>query len=469
MALAFILQAAAIPLVLRRRPVTPFGAVTAALLAANGSASAILAVTGQTPTRGAPAERLFLVLDGATGPLFLAVGLLSLGRLRPAAAEAWNVWRGAVVAGAGLWVAALALPALLPGGFEAFTRPNYNGLHTLPATAGLGLVALGMTLRLRGRQPSEAGTDAAAPSTIASRRQANEDLLVAIAYLPAAMSFASYFAASLLPIPWQALASDQGIPRLVGGGILLTGITGSLAALAAPGGRHWAHRGVALAVSGAALVLGLATVDTGFGGNSGVAYAWYVLVAAAAYMVRPVALAYARAPTASSWSLFALAVLALGIALGKMVEAVAFGVPFGQLHRIDLFAVALALGLFPAAWVPARRWARGHDLRGKGADAGPSADERLAAFLLERACHPARVTKQQITAATGIGENNLAATVRRLERRLGAQVPGSLVAEHVVGVRGRKEYALTAEGQQRVARMPLPSLGGLRAAPAAPA
>lgn len=415
---AAILQLLVAAFILRREA-GPFRWACAALLAFNGLAAARLALLADLVGH----LRLLAFVDGATGPLLLAAGLLLVRFPDHDLRDPRGWW---TLAFAGGLVGALGLQVALSG--DPFSDPLYDWLHTFPALLGLALagISLGMTLRrVRADHWTEAG-------------------LLALAFVATLGGNAAAAADQL------RYASDFARPgRLAGQALALAGGVATLALLAWPSGkaRGWRHLGLAAMASGIAAYLAFfGQVGTNF-------FIVYLGTTMSFYVLRPVAIGLAYARSKTLWALHDLAWFALLLVLGKAIAVALLGTSTTRIEVVDLSCIAATMLLLPVGTAGVRH------LVGSGRESsrrdGPAAHERLGRFLMDlrEAQGPeASASKADIERVTGITENNLAAAIRRLERDLdGAAVKGTLVEERLVGVRGRKRYRLTPAGARAFA------------------
>lgn len=417
-----------------RRPAGPFRWAAAALLAFNAVAAARLALLGGGPS---PLDRWMLLFDGATGPMLLACGLLALrfpdhdrrDRRGFAALAGGLVWSGLLLA--------LGATPFLDRAFVA----GYEWLHTVPALLGLAIAGVALARAL--------GT------ALADR--APEAGLVALGFLPTLGENAAWAADHLNVVlggPPEVTLATAG--RVAGQALVVLAALATLALLVAPWGRNrgW-RRALAFAMVASALAyLGFWNLEAAPGSTQH--FAVYLGTTTSFYVLRPLGLGLAYSRSRTLWTLFDLACAAVLLVLGKALSVLVVGTPPGELRFPDAVGLSVALLVLPLAAAQARRlW----KVRPAALDR-PSSDELLGRFLLDhyrRHGPDATAGKREIEAATGIAENNLAAAIRRLERRLGADAaPGTFVAERREGVRGRKRYRLTAQGLRRLGPPPPP-------------
>lgn len=420
--------------VLRRRPLGPFRLVTGVLLILNGLGAFQLALAGGAPTA---ASRWFSLADGPTGALLVAAGILFLRFPRH---DEWSWANRITVFAAASWAAAIIVPGLLPGGFDGFVAPHLEFLSTLPEFAGLGLNGLATALVLRRLGPS----------------RASEPGFLGIAYVSALTANSLQYVSSYVTFDLPGVLTHGIDARFIGVGAAILLAAATLAVLlwpAAPN-RTWRDLMLGAWVAGGLMALGIHPVAE-FSSSEG-GYALYLVTTSFIYILRPVCVGLVLARQDTVWALYDTAVAVTLLALSKLASLLLFGVPTDQIRTADLPTLALAALVLPAAWLLPRRYMR----RPVPVPASLPTDLRLGQYLVQR-FHDGGgslyVNKPDIEAATGVGENNLAAAIRRLERRLAPDAPaGTVVAERIVGVRGRKQYMLTAEGVRRFEAMVLP-------------
>jgi hypothetical protein len=418
--------------VVLRKPAGPFRYGLAILLALNGMAALRLAALGTSPSL---VDRWMLPVDGATGPMLLACGIL-LWRF-PDHDRRDRLGFGVLWGGTAIAALLLALAAT-DWSYRHLFPPAYDWLHTLPATIGLVLAGLALARALA--------------RSLADR--APEAALVGLGFLPTMAENGSWAFDHLYGFFLRDAATSAA--RFAGQAALVLAVPVALALLLWPGGRNRAWRHILAIVTVASGIAYFAFWNVPAPPDSPEYFAIYLGTTVSFYVLRPlgVGLAYSRSKTLLG--LYDVACLALVLVAGKAFAVVVLGTDPAGIEFADLTGISLALLLFPLLlWIP-RRLLR---LRTESLDR-PSSDELLGRFLLDhyrRHGPDAMVAKQDIEAATGITENNLAATIRRLERRLDPKAePGTFVAERRVGVRGQKRYRLTAQGLRLLGPRPPP-------------
>lgn len=419
-----------------RRPAGPFRYAVATLLALNALAALRLALLGSAPSL---VDRPMLLVDGATGPMLLACGLLALRFPDHDQRDR----RGFLLLGGGLvWaMAIIALGGVSQWSFDHLFRPAFEWLHTVPALLGLALagVAFARALaRARSDRVSEAG-------------------LVALGFLPTLAENGSWAFDHLRTIAMRGFPVTLATAgRVASQAILVASAVVVLAMLLWPAGRNRGWRRIIAITSVAAGIAYFGFWDVQAAPGSARFFAVYLGTTTSFYVLRPIGVGLAYSRSRTLWTLYDLACFALLVVIGKGLSVLAMGTPADELRFADLVGMSVALLALPLLVVVPRRVLRVHH---EGLDR-PSSDELLGRFLVDhyRKHGPdATATKQQIEEATGITENNLAATIRRLERRLDPSAsPGTFVAEKRVGVRGRKCYRLTAQGLRLLGPAPDP-------------
>jgi hypothetical protein len=412
-----------------RRPAGPFRLAVASLLVLNGLAAARLGILGFAPLK---AETLFLLLDGATGPMLLTTGLLAL-RFPDHDLRDRKGW---LILGTGLaGVGALVVLGLVPRADAGVATGPFEWLHTFPALVGLGIAGVGLARAVR-------------TSRMDRIREAG---LLSVGFLPT-------MAENVVAFADQAIGSDplavERLARSLGSVVLFAGSLATVALLLWPPRRHWTWRRLLLLTMVASGAAYLAYFQLGPSANPARAFAVFLGTTLSFYVLRPigVGLAYSRAKTLLT--LFDVACLAVLLVIGKGISALMLGVPFDELQAGDSLGFSIALLALAATTTFVHRR---FGVKAQTQDR-PSADELLGRFLVDqyrRLGPEAAATKQEIEVATGITENNVAAALRRLERRIDPKAdPGTFVAERRIGVRGRKCYRLTAKGLAQLGPAP---------------
>lgn len=430
--------AVALALVVGRRP-APARSIAVGLFALNGLATAATAVVAlQGPTGWGWAA--LVALDAPTGAALVLLAAV-LARDESLDDAPWS--RGAGWGLAAVGAVAVAAWTLMALG-HADRHPAWDVVVKLPVFVGYGALVAVLARRLsRGGSP------------IALR----ESGLLLGAFGARAGEFALAYGRPAFEV---AAATELTVDGVAAAGLLLV-VAGSAVALA----------GTAVRARGALRGWALASL-TALAGGALVGATWpslpagwverYVLSVLTLVGVRPALVGLAFEPERT---LRVTGLLGAGFGLlvaYKGLVAAVFGTPLLEVGALDVVPVGLLLSSLPA-FLLFRRASPAPVTGGvpseppsvvAAAPAAPPASvtraEALVAFLADcRAQGVASVGAEAIRAATGIAQNNLAGEIRRAERLLGTDGRG--IEARVLGVRGRKQYALTSEGAAAAARV----------------